>query len=142
MFDHEAYERYKLDCLKRGDVALNCNDWAKQFSHAKPFERYPGEALEKPGKCYDNGNHPTVRAARDGRVWNGLAGVHNTPQPGCTCDVCAAVAPPIACQADREYESRIDAERVTAEFKTKSTRRLDAGRKPITESLLARRSST
>ncbi len=70
----------------------------------KAFERYPGEAKEKPGKCYDNGWHPAN-----------------------------AEAPPIVAQADPEYQSRIDAARVTAEFKTKSTRRVDAGREPITD---------
>jgi 16S rRNA G1207 methylase RsmC len=45
-------------------------------------------------------------------------------------------APPIAGAADPEYQTRIDAERVTAEFGSKSRRRLDAGRKPITESPL------
>jgi hypothetical protein len=44
--------------------------------------------------------------------------------------------PPIAGEADTEREHRIDALRVTAEFKTKSMRPLDAGRKPITEAPL------
>jgi hypothetical protein len=38
--------------------------------------------------------------------------------------------------ADPEHGSRLDAERVTAEFATKSARRVDAGRKPITDSPL------
>lgn len=37
---------------------------------------------------------------------------------------------------DLEYSSRLDAERVTLEFRTKSTRRLDAGKLPIEESPL------
>lgn len=45
-------------------------------------------------------------------------------------------APPIAGAADVEFKSRIDAEAVTAEFATKSARRLDAGRAPITDSPL------
>lgn len=70
-----------------------------------------------------------------------------------TCDYCEHIAamtgrrhcpihaeaeapPPIAGQADTEREARFDAERVTAEFRTSSTRRLDAGRAPITESPL------
>jgi hypothetical protein len=39
-------------------------------------------------------------------------------------------------QADTEREARIEAERVTLEFAQKSTRRLDAGRRPIEESPL------
>lgn len=38
--------------------------------------------------------------------------------------------------ADREYASRIDAERVTLQFARKSTRRLDTGKVPIEESPL------
>jgi len=38
--------------------------------------------------------------------------------------------------ADTERESRLDAERVTLEFAQKSTRKLDAGKKPMTESPL------
>ena len=45
-------------------------------------------------------------------------------------------APPIAGAADTERESRLDAERVTLEFRARSTRRLDAGRAPITDSPL------
>lgn len=44
--------------------------------------------------------------------------------------------PPIAGEADTERESRFDAARVTLEFGQKSTRRMDAGRKPISESPL------
>jgi hypothetical protein len=44
--------------------------------------------------------------------------------------------PPIAGEADREYESRLEAERITLEFATKSSRRVDAGKRPITESPL------
>lgn len=44
--------------------------------------------------------------------------------------------PPIAGTADPEWESRLDAERVTLELKQKSTRRVDTGRKPIDESPL------
>ena len=47
-----------------------------------------------------------------------------------------ATAPPIAGQADTEYQTRIDAERVTAEFATHSARRLDGGRRPIAEAPL------
>jgi hypothetical protein len=46
------------------------------------------------------------------------------------------LAPPIAGRADMEREARLDAERVTLEFGQKSARRLDSGRKPITESPL------
>jgi hypothetical protein len=69
------------------------------------------------------------------------------------CDYCSAIrretgvlhcpihypppgAPPIAGVADPEFEPRLDAQRVTLEFATKSTRRLDTGRRPITESPL------
>jgi hypothetical protein len=45
-------------------------------------------------------------------------------------------APPIAATADLERESKLDAERVTLQFRQASTRRLDAGRRPITESPL------
>lgn len=45
-------------------------------------------------------------------------------------------APPIAGDADTEWESRLAAERVTLELKQKSTRRVDAGREPITDSPL------
>src|SRR5437899_2623510 len=38
--------------------------------------------------------------------------------------------PPIAGAADVEYETRLDAQRVTAEFGTKSQRRFDSGSKP------------
>lgn len=44
--------------------------------------------------------------------------------------------PPIPSEPDREYQARLDAERVTAEFKTKSTRHIDAGKLPIEESPL------
>jgi hypothetical protein len=44
--------------------------------------------------------------------------------------------PPLAGEADTERGARLDAERVTLEFRTKSTRRLDSGRKPITEAPL------
>lgn len=44
--------------------------------------------------------------------------------------------PPIRGDADREQASHLDAERVTFEFATKSTRRLDAGRKSIDDSPL------
>ena len=44
--------------------------------------------------------------------------------------------PPIAGQADVERGSRLDAERVTLEFGSKSTRKIDAGRRPIDESPL------
>jgi hypothetical protein len=45
-------------------------------------------------------------------------------------------APPIAGASDRERESRLDAQRVTLELRTKSTRRLDAGRQCIEDSPL------
>ena len=38
--------------------------------------------------------------------------------------------------ADREYQSRIEAERITAEFATRSARRLDAGKAPIMDAPL------
>jgi hypothetical protein len=44
--------------------------------------------------------------------------------------------PPIAGQADTERESRLDAERCTLEMRQRSTRRLDAGREPFSESPL------
>jgi len=44
--------------------------------------------------------------------------------------------PPIAGTADPERESKFDAARVTLEFAQKSTRKLDAGRQPITDSPL------
>ena len=39
-------------------------------------------------------------------------------------------------QADREYGSRLDAERSTLELKQRSARKLDAGKRPIEESPL------
>jgi hypothetical protein len=45
-------------------------------------------------------------------------------------------APPIAGAADREYRAKIDAAATTAEFATKSARRLDSGKQPITDSPL------
>lgn len=45
-------------------------------------------------------------------------------------------APPIAGEADLEWESRIEAERLTWELKQKSTRRIDAGKQPIEDSPL------
>jgi hypothetical protein len=47
-----------------------------------------------------------------------------------------ASPPPIAGEADPEYQTRLDANRVTAEFGVKSARPLDAGKKPITDSPL------
>lgn len=44
--------------------------------------------------------------------------------------------PPIAGQADREYQTRIEAQRCTLEFAQKLSRRLDAGKSPIEESPL------
>jgi hypothetical protein len=44
--------------------------------------------------------------------------------------------PPIAGEADPEYEARIQAEQVSWEMKQKSARPLDSGRKPITDSPL------
>jgi hypothetical protein len=46
------------------------------------------------------------------------------------------IPPPIVAIPDPEHASRLDAERVTLELRTRSTRRLDAGRQPITESPL------
>jgi hypothetical protein len=37
---------------------------------------------------------------------------------------------------DPEFAARLDAERVTLEFATKSTKKLDAGKRPIEESPL------
>lgn len=48
----------------------------------------------------------------------------------------SGIAPPIAGQADPEYQSRIDAERVTAELASQSRRPVDAGREPIEDSPL------
>jgi hypothetical protein len=39
-------------------------------------------------------------------------------------------------KADPEFQTRLDAERVTLEFATRSRRRLDAGKMPIEESPL------
>lgn len=39
-------------------------------------------------------------------------------------------------QSDREYQTRIDAERCTLEFATASRRRLDSGKEPITDGAL------
>lgn len=44
--------------------------------------------------------------------------------------------PPIAGEADVERESKLDAERVTLEFRQKSTRRVDAGKQSIDDSPL------
>jgi len=53
------------------------------------------------------------------------------------CAECFGI-PPIAGSADPEYSTRIDAQRVTREFQTKSTRRLDSGsgHEPIEDSPL------
>lgn len=48
----------------------------------------------------------------------------------------AEVGPPIAGAADMERASRLDAERVTWEFRARSARRLDSGKRPIEESPL------
>lgn len=48
----------------------------------------------------------------------------------------ATDAPPIAGAADQEYKTRIAADQVTAEFATKSARRLDSGRKSFEDSPL------
>ena len=45
-------------------------------------------------------------------------------------------APPIAGEADTMRESQLEAERVTLEFRQKSSKRLDAGKVPILESPL------
>jgi hypothetical protein len=45
-------------------------------------------------------------------------------------------APPIAGAADVEFETRLDAERVTLEFAQACARKLDAGAQPIAESPL------
>lgn len=45
-------------------------------------------------------------------------------------------APPIAGQSDREFDSRLEAQRVTLQFAAKSSRRLDSGRLPMAESPL------
>ena len=44
--------------------------------------------------------------------------------------------PPIAGEADPEYQTRIHADQTTAEFGARSARPLDGGRKPITDSPL------
>ena len=38
-------------------------------------------------------NPGTIRTLEDGRRWNGLAYVHDTFQPGCTCDTCRPTPP-------------------------------------------------
>ena len=45
-------------------------------------------------------------------------------------------APPIAGESDVEREAKLEAARVTLEFRQRSTRRLDAGKQPIEESPL------
>jgi hypothetical protein len=45
-------------------------------------------------------------------------------------------APPITGAADTERETKLDAKRVTLEFRTASRRRVDAGREPIADSPL------
>ena len=47
-----------------------------------------------------------------------------------------AETPPIPASADLERGSRLDAERVTLEFRARSTRRLDGGKLPIDQSPL------
>ncbi len=42
----------------------------------------------------------------------------------------------MASQSDREYLTRLSADRVTAEWRTKSARKLDGGTSPITDSEL------
>jgi len=57
-----------------------------------------------------------------------------------TADVLLAGRPynltPLVGKADKEYATRIDAERVTAEFNTRSAKHLDSGKRPITEAPL------
>lgn len=48
----------------------------------------------------------------------------------------APAAPPIAGGADPERETRLDAERATLEFGSRSTKKLDGGQLPIEESPL------
>lgn len=48
------------------------------------------------------------------------------------CDHCN----PLQAEADPEYTTRLEAARVTLEFGSKSTKRLDGGREPIEESPL------
>ena len=52
------------------------------------------------------------------------------------CPIHLETPPPIAAEADPEREAKLDAERVTLEFRTASRRRLDAGSEPITDSPL------
>lgn len=44
--------------------------------------------------------------------------------------------PNIPGQSDPEYQTRIDADRATAQWKTASSRKLDSGKEPITDSPL------
>ena len=46
------------------------------------------------------------------------------------------IKPPISGEADMEFSAKIEAERTTLEFRQKSAKPLDAGRKPIQESPL------
>ena len=52
------------------------------------------------------------------------------------CRGCQFEPPPIAGQSDTERTARLDAQRVTLEFDSRSTRRLDRGREPIMNSPL------
>jgi len=88
-------------------------------------------------------------------VWHGCpscpTGDPRVPEKGVgcllVCNVCEWTGPltdcwkrpanPLAATGvDSERESKLDAERVSLEFKSKSTRRLDAGTQPITDSPL------
>ena len=58
------------------------------------------------------------------------------PKPGVIYGNGHGPKPPIAGAADTERESKLDASRVTLEFGSKSTKRLDSGRFPISHSPL------
>ena len=60
--------------------------------------------------------------------------IHTVPPPA--IEHPPVELPPIPGEGDPERETKLDAERVTLEFRTASRRRLDAGSKPITDSPL------
>lgn len=64
-------------------------------------------------------------AVSTGHVWNKAARKWICPGP-----------PKIAAQADREYSTRLDAQRATLEFSQASKRPLDAGKQSIEDSPL------
>lgn len=137
--------------LKSGEAVDAEYGWALYKEAAKELERLRGKESHMPPKenlpAFDAINPLAHEIQRLLRIQSDAA---NKDPEFCECgrkwDECAMFdgeerhadrgAPPIAGTADTEYESRIDAERCTAEFGTKSTRRLDAGRKPIEDSPL------